>query len=181
MATITYTVTVASGTNRHGTGNKYYLNGTVSPNINLIEGNTYIFDQIGDSLSDPYLYLRNEGGFILTSDDDGGSGLNSQITFTAENTGSYYLDAGAYRNAIGTYSISGQRVPAANVGFSSSDGWGEISASRAFEKLLKTFSIRKLHFSGGPKVRKVRQKRAKQDRKERGKMEERKARREREK
>ena len=41
MATITYTVTVASGTNRHGTGNKFYLNGTVSPDINLIEGNTY--------------------------------------------------------------------------------------------------------------------------------------------
>ena len=39
MATITYTVTVASGTNRHGTGNKFYLNGTVSPDINLIEGN----------------------------------------------------------------------------------------------------------------------------------------------
>ena len=36
MATITYTVTVASGTNRHGTGNKFYLNGTVSPDINLI-------------------------------------------------------------------------------------------------------------------------------------------------
>ena len=35
MATITYTVNVASGTNRHGTGNKFYLNGTVSPDINL--------------------------------------------------------------------------------------------------------------------------------------------------
>ena len=45
MATITYTVTVASGTNQYGTGNKFYLNGTVSPDINLVEGNTYIFDQ----------------------------------------------------------------------------------------------------------------------------------------
>ena len=45
MATITYTVTVATGTNQYGTGNKFYLNGTVSPDINLIEGNTYIFDQ----------------------------------------------------------------------------------------------------------------------------------------
>jgi len=104
--------------------------------VSLTEGNTYIFDQIGDSLSDPYLYLRNEGGFILTSDDDGGSGLNSQITFTAENSGPYYLDAGAYGNAIGTYSISGQQVPATSAGFSSRDGWGEISASRAFEQLL---------------------------------------------
>ena len=44
MATITYTVTVATGTNQYGTGDKFYLNGTVSPDINLIEGNTYIFD-----------------------------------------------------------------------------------------------------------------------------------------
>jgi hypothetical protein len=45
MATITYTVTVASGTNQYGTGNKFYINGAVSPDLNLVEGNTYIFDQ----------------------------------------------------------------------------------------------------------------------------------------
>jgi len=44
VATITYTVTVATGTNQYGTGNKYYINGTVSPTIQLQEGNTYIFD-----------------------------------------------------------------------------------------------------------------------------------------
>ena len=44
MATITYTVTVATGTNQYGTGNKFYINGSVSPDLNLIEGNTYIFD-----------------------------------------------------------------------------------------------------------------------------------------
>ena len=44
MATITYTVTVATGTNQYGTGNRYYINGTVSPTIQLQEGNTYIFD-----------------------------------------------------------------------------------------------------------------------------------------
>ena len=44
MATITYTVTVASGTNQYGTGNIWYINGSVSPDLNLIEGNTYIFD-----------------------------------------------------------------------------------------------------------------------------------------
>ena len=44
MATITYTVTVATGTNQYGTGSKYYINGTVSPTIQLQEGNTYIFD-----------------------------------------------------------------------------------------------------------------------------------------
>ncbi|MDB4396438.1 hypothetical protein N9003_01175 [bacterium] len=45
MATINYKVTVASGTNQYGTGNKFYINGEVSPVLYLQEGNTYIFDQ----------------------------------------------------------------------------------------------------------------------------------------
>ena len=49
MATITYTVTVASGTNQYGTGNKFYINGEVSPVLYLQEGNTYIFDQSNSS------------------------------------------------------------------------------------------------------------------------------------
>ena len=44
MATFTYTVTVASGTNAFGTGNKFYINGEVSPVLYLQEGNTYVFD-----------------------------------------------------------------------------------------------------------------------------------------
>ena len=49
MATITFTVTVDSGTNQYGTGNKYYINGEVSPVLYLQEGNTYIFDQSDSS------------------------------------------------------------------------------------------------------------------------------------
>tara|TARA_R110001606_G_scaffold59790_1_gene141609 strand:+ start:20 stop:1114 length:1095 start_codon:yes stop_codon:yes gene_type:complete len=45
VATITYKVTVAAGTNQYGTGNKFYINGEVSPVLYLQEGNTYIFDQ----------------------------------------------------------------------------------------------------------------------------------------
>ena len=44
MATITYTVTVATGTNKYGTGNKYYINGEANVVLYLQEGNTYIFD-----------------------------------------------------------------------------------------------------------------------------------------
>ena len=55
MATITYTVTVASGTNQYGTGNKFYINGSVSPDLNLIEGNTYIFDQSDSTNATHYL------------------------------------------------------------------------------------------------------------------------------
>lgn len=43
----TYTVTVASGTNSYGTGNKYYIAGQsgASPTLTLTEGYTYRFDQ----------------------------------------------------------------------------------------------------------------------------------------
>ena len=43
MATITYTVTVATGTTQYGTGNRYYINGELAPVLYLQEGNTYIF------------------------------------------------------------------------------------------------------------------------------------------
>ena len=49
MATITYTVTVATGTTQYGTGNKYYINGELAPVLYLDEGNTYIFDQSDSS------------------------------------------------------------------------------------------------------------------------------------
>ena len=46
MATITYTVTVATGTNQYSADvDKFYINGTVSPVLQLKEGNTYVFDQ----------------------------------------------------------------------------------------------------------------------------------------
>ena len=53
MATITYKVTVATGTNKYGTGNKYYINGEANVVLYLQEGNTYIFDQ-SDSTNDTH-------------------------------------------------------------------------------------------------------------------------------
>ena len=53
MATITYTVTVATGTNKYGTGNKYYINGEANVVLYLQEGNTYIFDQ-SDNTNDTH-------------------------------------------------------------------------------------------------------------------------------
>lgn len=44
-STITYIVSVASGVNSYGGGNKYYFNGGVSPEIDLELGGTYRFDQ----------------------------------------------------------------------------------------------------------------------------------------
>ena len=50
MATITYKVTVATGTNWYSSGNNiYYINGEASPILYLQEGNTYVFDQSDSS------------------------------------------------------------------------------------------------------------------------------------
>ena len=53
MATITYTVTVASGTTQYGTGNRFYINGELAPVLYLQEGNTYSFDQ-SDNTNDTH-------------------------------------------------------------------------------------------------------------------------------
>jgi hypothetical protein len=45
------TVTVASGTNQYGTGNKYFFDGAVSPVLHLQPGRTYKFDQSNSSNS----------------------------------------------------------------------------------------------------------------------------------
>jgi hypothetical protein len=55
VATITYKVTVATGTNKYGTGNKYYINGEANVVLYLQEGNTYIFDT-SDSTNDTHVF-----------------------------------------------------------------------------------------------------------------------------
>ena len=56
-----YNVTVASGTNQYGTGNKYYIDGLsgASPTLSLIEGQTYVFRQ-NDSSNDTHQLLFSE-------------------------------------------------------------------------------------------------------------------------
>ena len=39
--------------------------------VELEAGERYRFDLVGNSLRDPYLYLRNSSGTLLTFDDDG--------------------------------------------------------------------------------------------------------------
>lgn len=69
MATFTYTVTVASGTNAFGTGNKFYINGEVSPVLYLQEGNTYVFDN-SDSTNSGHPF-----NFSSTKDGTHGGGV----------------------------------------------------------------------------------------------------------
>lgn len=74
--------------------------------INFVAGETYEISLNGGSLSDPYLYLMDSAGSLLTYNDDGGSGYNSKITYTASSSGTYHLVADAYSSETGTYTLS---------------------------------------------------------------------------
>ena len=90
MATITYKVTVATGTNQYGTGNKYYINGEANVVLYLQEGNTYIFDQSDNTNSGHPLAFSttangtHAGGIayttgVTTTGTAGNSGANTTI------------------------------------------------------------------------------------------------------
>ena len=87
----TYTVTVASGVNTYGSGNKYYLNGINSPTIELTEGQTYRFDQSDSSNSNHPLR------FSITDNGTWGEGTEYTTGVTTVGTPG---SAGAYTQII---------------------------------------------------------------------------------
>lgn len=97
----TFTVTVASGTNSYGTGNKYYIDGVVSPTLSLTEGQTYIFDQSDSSNSGHPLRISitangtHGGGSeyttgVTTNGTPGSSGAYTQIVVASGAPTLYY-------------------------------------------------------------------------------------------
>ena len=81
--------------------------------VELVAGRTYAIDLRGSptgdgTLSDPLLrgLYDAEGNLISgTANDDGGEGVNSRVTFTATESGTYYIAAGAYSRHQGTYEV----------------------------------------------------------------------------
>ena len=97
----TYTVTVATGTNSYGTGNKFYIDGSVSPTLTLTEGNTYRFDQSDSSNSThPLRFSTTANGThgggseyttgVTTNGTPGSSGAYTQITVASGAPTLYY-------------------------------------------------------------------------------------------
>ena len=80
--------------------------------VELVAGRTYTIDLKGGDtddgeLIDPYLRgIHDADGKRIpdTKDDDGGVLRNSQLTFTATESGTYYIAAGAY-SGRGTYTL----------------------------------------------------------------------------
>jgi Ca2+-binding RTX toxin-like protein len=93
-------VTVLSGTNSYGSGNKYYIDGDTSPTLDLIVGNTYEFDLTAVSASHP-LYLSstldgrwNSGSEytegVTITEDGNGKQVKLTIEVTADTPDLYY-------------------------------------------------------------------------------------------
>ena len=81
--------------------------------VDLVAGQVYTFALTGtgsNNLQDPYLSLRSANGSIANAgaafNDDGLQGGNSVLTYTAETTGTYYLDVSAYSSGTGQYGVS---------------------------------------------------------------------------
>ncbi|MCX7558416.1 S8 family serine peptidase [Sulfitobacter sp. F26204] len=93
--------------------------------IDLTAGQTYVFDMVGGTLADPFLFLYNADGSAVGANDDGGAGQDASLEFTANRSGTHYLSAEAYSNAMtGTYTLS-----VASLGSGSDDFADNISTT----------------------------------------------------
>ncbi len=111
--------------------------------ITLIAGHTYRFDlQAHDSshgsLPDPHLGLRDSVSNLITFDDDSGTGLDSQITYIATTSGTYYLSAGSVGTGTGTYLVSATEAPS-GLGFSFNYGTGVPDAAKAVVEAVAAY------------------------------------------
>jgi Ca2+-binding RTX toxin-like protein len=82
-----------------------------------LEPGTYLVSLRGsgdDPLLDPYLTSRNSG---IADDDDGGTGINSLLTFTVTEAGLYTFDVGAYPDSglTGEYTVELRQMGTDNV------------------------------------------------------------------
>jgi serralysin len=111
--------------------------------VTLVAGQYYTFAQIGtgiNSLQDTYLSIRNSTNKIVASNDDGGSGTSSLLTYKPTTSGTYYIDAGAYNNlSTGQYGIS--VTAGTKASFNIEMGGGAIDSFRSWAPIGTDSSV----------------------------------------
>lgn len=80
--------------------------------IALQAGRSYTINLNGVSLSDPILTIRDSRGSFLVDNDDinPDSNLNSQLRFTPNASGTYFLDVRGFGNLTGSYQLQVEEV-----------------------------------------------------------------------
>jgi hypothetical protein len=77
--------------------------------VELEAGVRYVIDVRGQGdhpLADPYLAILDAEFERVTSDDDGGDGLDARVRFTPESSGTYYIQASGLGGSTGWYQVS---------------------------------------------------------------------------
>ena len=87
--------------------------------LSVTSGFTYQIDAEGmdtsmGTLGDPLIFLRDASGTELVRNDDGGTGRNARLTWTASSTGTVYVDVKAEGDGDGTYTLTVSAAAAAN-------------------------------------------------------------------
>ena len=102
--------------------------------VQLTAGVTYTIKLEGaptgaGTLSDPYLRFHDGAGALLDENDDASSSnQNSQLTFAATATGTYYVEAGAFSDTgTGTYRVSVSAAATNHAPVITSDGGGDTA------------------------------------------------------
>lgn len=77
--------------------------------VQLEAGQTYTISVSGEGespLADPFVAVLSENEERVASDDDSGPGLDAQLRFTPQQSGTYYIQASGLGGSIGWYQIS---------------------------------------------------------------------------
>ncbi len=108
--------------------------------VTLTAGVTYTFDLKAASGSlNPYLSLFDPSVTQVAFNNDNGSSVNSQFTYTAAVSGTYYLLASDFGSAIGTYTLSAtvDKTAPTVLTFSPTDGLTGVAVG---SNIVLTFS-----------------------------------------
>ena len=78
--------------------------------LSVTSGVTYRIDVEGSptnmgTLGNPYLFLHDASDTELAHNDDGGTGSNARLTWTASSTGTFYVFVGGAFSSTGTYTL----------------------------------------------------------------------------